>query len=73
MKKILVVAAHPDDDVLGCGGTISKFARQGADIHVMFLADGVFSRYGNKTNLQINYKNREQSGYCSIIKYYKIN
>jgi len=45
MKTVLVVAAHPDDEVLGCGGTISKLADQGATIHVAFLADGVFSRW----------------------------
>lgn len=47
MKSVLILAAHPDDEVLGCGGTIAKLADQGAKIHVAFLADGVFSREGN--------------------------
>lgn len=48
MKSILIVAAHPDDEVLGCGGTIAKLADEGAIIHVAFLADGVFSRAGDQ-------------------------
>lgn len=43
-RSALVLAAHPDDEVLGCGGTIAKLADEGATIHVAFLADGVFSR-----------------------------
>lgn len=46
MKSILVIAAHPDDEVLGCGGAIAKLAYEGASVHVAFLADGVFSRVG---------------------------
>ena len=46
-QSILILAAHPDDEVLGCGGTIAKLAAQGAIVHVAFLADGVFSRTGN--------------------------
>lgn len=47
MNRIIVIlAAHPDDEVLGCGGTIAKLADEGATIHVAFLADGVFSRAG---------------------------
>ena len=45
--QALVVAAHPDDEVLGCGGTIAKAAAEGAHVHVAFLADGVFSRPGD--------------------------
>ena len=43
-RSIMVVAAHPDDEVLGCGGAIAKFADGGASVHVVLMADGVFSR-----------------------------
>lgn len=45
--RVLIVAAHPDDEVLGCGGTIAKLADNGTLVHVVFLADGVFSRDGD--------------------------
>ncbi len=46
-QSILILAAHPDDEVLGCGGTIAKLADEGAVVHVAFLADGVLSRVGD--------------------------
>ncbi len=47
-QSVLILAAHPDDEVLGCGGTIAKLSDEGADIHVAFLADGVFARGDDK-------------------------
>ena len=47
-KTILILAAHPDDEVLGCGGTIARYAHEGANIHIVFLADGVGARQQNK-------------------------
>lgn len=44
-ERILVIAAHPDDEVLGCGGTIAKFRDAGAAVRVAFLAEGVTARY----------------------------
>jgi LmbE family N-acetylglucosaminyl deacetylase len=44
MIKVLVIAAHPDDEVLGCGGTISRHAAVGDEVHVVILAEGVTSR-----------------------------
>jgi LmbE family N-acetylglucosaminyl deacetylase len=41
---VLVVAAHPDDEVLGCGGTLARMARQGRAVHVLLLADGETAR-----------------------------
>jgi N-acetylglucosamine malate deacetylase 1 len=42
---VLVVAAHPDDEVLGCGGTIAKLSASGAEVHVLLLAEGATSRH----------------------------
>ncbi len=41
---VLVLAAHPDDEVLGCGATIAKHAKEGDEVHVVILAEGVTSR-----------------------------
>jgi N-acetylglucosamine malate deacetylase 1 len=43
-KTIVVIAAHPDDEVLGCGGTLARHASDGDSVHILFLADGVSSR-----------------------------
>ena len=42
--NILVIAAHPDDEVLGCGATIAKHSQQGDQINVLILAEGSTSR-----------------------------
>jgi len=58
MSSILVIAAHPDDEALGCGGTIARRAVEGHDIHVLIMAEGAMSRganwqdYKNKLKLQ---------------------
>ena len=56
-KNILVVAAHPDDEVLGCGGTIARHVNNGDKVFVLFLADGTTSRTnkdGEKDKLMNN-------------------
>jgi LmbE family N-acetylglucosaminyl deacetylase len=47
VTSMLVVAAHPDDEVLGCGGYIAARVRSGDEVAVMFVSDGVTSREGN--------------------------
>lgn len=46
MKKqnVCVIVAHPDDEVLGCGGTMARHCRQGDNVSVIMMADGVTSR-----------------------------
>ena len=43
-KTILVVAAHTDDEALGCGGTIARHIAEGDQVHLLFMTDGVGSR-----------------------------
>ena len=43
-QKILIIAAHPDDEVLGCGGSMAKWAKDGHEVHVLILAEGSTSR-----------------------------
>jgi len=42
--SVLVVAAHPDDEVLGCGGTIARHAEAGDLVQVLIVAEGATSR-----------------------------
>lgn len=50
MKKVLVFAAHPDDEILGVGGTIAKHVIEGDECYVVILGEGITSRYDFKEN-----------------------
>jgi LmbE family N-acetylglucosaminyl deacetylase len=43
-ERVLVVAAHPDDETFGCGATIAMHAKRGDAVSVLILADGIGSR-----------------------------
>lgn len=43
--KVLIVAAHPDDEVLAMGGTIAKHIQRGDQVQMVFLATGILARY----------------------------
>ena len=62
--KVLIVAAHPDDDVLGCGGTIAFLREKKIKVRVVFLAEGISARYlqkdigSFKVKKEIDYRNK---------------
>lgn len=47
-KKILVVAPHPDDETLGCGGLISLLAQHGSAFYIVFVTDGSSSHRNSR-------------------------
>lgn len=63
---ILVVAAHSDDEVLGCGGTIARHVARGDEVHVLYLADGVSSRAG-VTESAIKHRMTATEKACEIL------
>lgn len=48
-KRILVVAAHPDDEVLGAGATMARLAAEGHEVHIAILGEGATSRFDERT------------------------
>jgi len=45
---ILVVVAHPDDEILGCGASIAKWSDTGEEVHILIIAEGETSRDTNR-------------------------
>ena len=45
MSRVLVFAAHPDDEVLGMGGTIALHAERGDDVRIVVVTDGSSTQY----------------------------
>jgi len=45
-STVLVIAAHPDDEILGGGATFAKLARRGRAVHALIVCEGESVRYG---------------------------
>ena len=63
------MAAHPDDEVLGCGATIAKHAKNGDVIYVLLMSDGESSRKINENKLKnkINLRRKACEQSCKIL------
>ncbi|MDP4093172.1 MAG: PIG-L deacetylase family protein [Bacillota bacterium] len=48
MRRVMVIAAHPDDEILGCGGTIRKYIDSGDSAQCVILGEGLTSRQDNR-------------------------
>lgn len=75
LNNVLVFAAHPDDELLGVGGTIRKFANQGILCRAVIMGEGITSRFEKrgmaaKSELELLKENAQKAsalvGYRSI-------
>src|SRR4030066_687142 len=73
-KKLLVVAAHPDDEVYGCGGLISKVKRAGGKAFVLFLTNGTTKDFSPRGKSLETERAKEIGNVAKFLKYdgYKI-
>lgn len=53
---ILVIAAHPDDEVLGMGGTIKKLVKNGNKVHLCVVTEGASAQYSDKKMIDVRKK-----------------
>ncbi len=51
-KCILIIAAHPDDEIIGVGGTIVKHVKNGDEVYLSIVTDGVFAKYFGQDKFQ---------------------
>jgi LmbE family N-acetylglucosaminyl deacetylase len=54
MASVMVIAAHPDDELLGVGGTLARHVAEGDTVHAVVVSEGATARYeeGAKNALQ---------------------
>ena len=65
-KKYLIIAAHPDDETLGCGATIYNLRKEKKNVRVIFLGEGSTCRFKSDTKKKILDKVIEQRKKYSI-------
>jgi LmbE family N-acetylglucosaminyl deacetylase len=66
-SRVLVVAAHPDDEVLGCGATMARLALEGHEVHIAIMGEGITSRRSdsndaNTAQLALLHRNAKAAG-----------
>lgn len=57
----MVIAPHPDDEVLGCGGTIARLVSEGMEVYVLAISVGNVNQLGSNSNSILRIKEFEKS------------
>ncbi|HLD50102.1 MAG TPA: PIG-L deacetylase family protein [bacterium] len=67
MNRILVVSPHPDDESLGCGGTLRKHVVEGDEVHVIFITSGEQGGHGRSSEETLEIREREAKEAVAIL------
>jgi N-acetylglucosamine malate deacetylase 1 len=66
--NILVISAHPDDEVLGMGGTIKKLTQNGHNVHLCVVSEGTSAQYSDKKMIKVRQNSCKNSSKILGIK-----
>ena len=55
--KVMVIAAHPDDEILGCGATTARLVKEGHEVTFAILGEGITSRHADRAAADVNQLN----------------
>src|SRR4051794_39859651 len=67
MKHVLVISPHPDDESIGCGGTIRRHVVNGDQVQVIFLTSGEKGGHGRTESQTIKLRERESAAAQRIL------
>ena len=67
MNRVLVLSPHPDDDAIGCGGTLRKHVVAGDEVRVVFLSSGEKGGHGRPPDETARVREREAEAAAAIL------
>ena len=72
-ERVLVISPHPDDESIGCGGTIRRHVVAGDAVHVIFLTSGEKGGHGRSEAETIRIRERESRSAQRILGYQSLD
>ena len=72
-KNVLVLSPHPDDESIGCGGTLRKHCLNGDNVEVVFLTSGEHGGHGRSPEETIKIREQEAQAAATILGISKID
>ena len=67
MSRVLVISPHPDDEAIGCGGTLRRHVTHGDAVHVIFLTSGEMGGHGRSPEKTIRLREQEAATAAGIL------
>lgn len=64
--NVLVVVAHPDDEILGVGGTIATHTDRGDSVTAVILCEGVSVRYGEERQEEVSRQSKQAASILGV-------
>jgi LmbE family N-acetylglucosaminyl deacetylase len=72
MSRVLVLSPHPDDETIGCGGTLVRHVEQGDDVRVVFLTSGEKGGHGRSEAETMRVREQEASEATKILGLHRL-